>query len=174
MLSTPNPIQALSTTAASASSDTDHSRCAVTEPRAQSAQCPLPELSAGSFSGHLCRPALSLPKLSWRGPRELPENILSGVMFNLDSSPTPSRGSCCQKGHPQSSCPTSVQSSQLDPCKFNLGLFFTPKSVGEVANAASPVHRSRWVRRPEVNLRPILQSSHRRERGLETHTTHRA
>lgn len=105
-----------------------------------------------------------------RGPRELPENILSGVMFNLDSSATPNRGGlpCWQKGHPQSNCPTSIQTSQLAPCKVNLGLVFSPKSVGEVVHPASPVHRSRWVRRPEVDLRPILQSSHRRERAGNT------
>lgn len=136
-------------------------------------QCPLPDPPAGSFSGHLCRTALSLPNLSWRGPRELPENILSGVMFNLDSSPyppTPGRDSlpCWQKGHPQSSCPTSVQTSQLDPGEFNLGLFFSSKSVGEVAHPASPVHGARWVRRPEVHLCPILQSSHRRDRARNT------
>lgn len=71
----------------------------------QSSQCPLPEVPAGSFSGHLCRPALSLPNLSWRGPRELPGNILSGVMFNLDSSPPPAGAPCpAGKGTP-TSCP---------------------------------------------------------------------
>lgn len=60
----------------------------------QNPQCPLPEAPAGSFSGHLCRPALSLPNLGWRGPRERPGNIFSGVMFNLDSSPPPAGAPC--------------------------------------------------------------------------------
>lgn len=115
MLPTPNQIRPLSITEAEPppplTQITATAQERSPEPRAaQSCQCPLPEPPAGFISGHLCRPALSLPNLSWRGPRELPENILSGVMFNLDSSPTPSRGSlpCWQKGHPQSSCPTHL------------------------------------------------------------------
>lgn len=144
---------------------------------AQSCQCPLPEPPAGFISGHLCRPALSLPNLSWRGPRELPENILSGVMFNLDSSPTPSRGSlpCWQKGHPQSFCPThlcpnlpagSLQNSTLD-------------------SSSPPSQQGKWLTQPHLCTGPGGWGSRKwiyaqfckapiGERGLETHSTHRA
>lgn len=137
--------------------------------RAQSSQCPLPEPPAGSFPGHLCRPALSLPNLSWRRPRELPENILSGVMFNLDfPTPTPAGAPAGKRDTHNPPAPPLFSSPSWILANSTLDSSSPPKSAGDVANPASPVHRSRWVRRPEVDLRPILQSSHRRERAGNT------